>query len=130
MKTTRIGKSARITAGLGCGLLILGLCLPLWSKDGVTVNGWEGNYLSVGRWLLLAVTLFVGVGVAVARLRKARWWVLSGGVALLEAGLVLWQGYHLGAIGMGAWVLAGGGMLIVAGGMLLWRREMMDAHNQ
>lgn len=130
MKTTRIGKSARMLAGLGCGLLVLGLCLPLWSKDGVTVNGWEGDYLSVGRWLLLAVTLIVGVGIAVEKMRKPRWWVLSGGAALLEAGLVLWQGHHLGAIGMGAWVLSGGGMLIVAGGMLLWRQNLMNKNDR
>jgi hypothetical protein len=103
----------------GALLLIVGSLLPLWSKNGIGVNAWEGDYLSVGRWLLVAAALGGVCAWALPAWRhRATLLGLCGGLALLLAGLILWEGYKLGAIGMGAWVVLMGAFLILGRGLV------------
>ncbi len=100
---------------VGGGLLIVGTLLPLWAANGVAVTGWDGDYLSVGRWILLVAGLVAVCAALVAVLRKPRWLALSGMLGFVQASLILWRGYKLHAIGVGAWVLLlGAAMLLLA----------------
>ena len=49
----------------------------------------------------------------VRRMRNSVWMMVLGCVTALQACLILWKGYKLGAIGMGVWLL-----LLAAGVML------------
>jgi hypothetical protein len=107
---------------VGAALLGAGAALPLWARNGVAVTGWEGDYLSVGRWVLG----FAGVGAAVLAgvpgLRRwYRWVGVMGTLGLMQALLVVWKGYKLQAIGYGAWVLVAGGVLVLVGAWLMGR---------
>lgn len=106
----------------GCGALVAGLCLPLWARDGVAVNGWEPGYFDWGRWVVLAAGAWAVVVQALPRLRRGRWMALGGVVAAAEAALVLWRGRNLGAVGIGAWVLLLGAALLLVAAWRLHRQ--------
>lgn len=107
-------------AVVGAVLLLAGSFLPLWEKNGIGVNAWEGHYLAVGRWVLILVTM-AAVGFSAApTLRRPRWVGVAGLVGLLEAGLVISRGQKMQAVGVGAWVLVAGAMVILVGAGLMW----------
>ena len=111
----------RILALLGGVLLIVGSLMPLWSQNGVSVNGWEGHYLSFGRWIIVLSAAGAACLVLLLDAKPWSWLLACGGIALLEAGLILWQGLKLEAIGFGAWLLLLGAMAILAaGGWACW----------
>ncbi|HEX2898710.1 MAG TPA: hypothetical protein VHS96_03215 [Bacteroidia bacterium] len=107
-----------LLVSLGSALLVAGLLLPLWSKNGIGVNGFEQGYLTVGRWIILAAALAAVASMALPRLRKSGLMGWAGLLALAQACLVLWKGYKLGAIGPGAWLLLAGAALILANALL------------
>jgi hypothetical protein len=114
-----LGRFYPYVSMIGSGLLVLGSFLPLWEKNGVSVNAWEGDYLSVGRWILVVVALAAVVMVAVPALRKPTWLGMAGLLGLIQAGLIFWRGYKLHAIGWGIWFLLAGAILILASAVLL-----------
>jgi hypothetical protein len=106
----------------GALLLIVGSLLPLWSRNGITVNAWEGDYLSIGRWLIVVAALGGACSWAVPAWRKhGALRSISAGLGLLQAALVLWQGHKLHAIGLGAWAMLAGALLLLAG-RAFWRK--------
>jgi peptidoglycan/LPS O-acetylase OafA/YrhL len=106
---------------IGAVMLGAGAALPLWVKNGVAVTGWEGDYLSVGRWVLALVGMAV-IGLScIPRVRKSRWVLFLGFMGLIQAFLVLWKGYKLQAIGYGAWVLVAGAVLVLVGAWWMGR---------
>jgi hypothetical protein len=111
-----------VLATVGACLLAGGTLLPLWSKNGIAVTGWEGNYLAVGRWVLLLVAALAVGAWTLKPLRAPRWMVVAGLLGLLQAGLVLWQGHRLQAIGTGAWVLLAGALLVLLAAVGGWTR--------
>jgi hypothetical protein len=107
---------------VGGGLLIGGTLLPMWASNGIAVTGWDGDYLSIGRWVLLVAALVAVCTALVAVQRKPPWLGLSGMLGLVQASLIVWRGYKLQAIGIGAWVLLLGAIMILLAAVLLRTR--------
>ncbi len=119
-------KSPQVTwvlAILGAALTVVGLLLPIWSKNGIGISGFEGSFLSFGRWVLMGAAVVALLVAFVRQLRKPMWMALPGFVIALQSSLILWKGYKLGAIGMGAWVLLLAAVVVLANAFLLHRQR-------
>ncbi|MFM2375896.1 MAG: hypothetical protein RLZZ165_993 [Bacteroidota bacterium] len=104
---------------LGGCLIVVGLSLPLWSRNGHDVNGWDGQFLSIGRWVLLASAILANAIAFHPLIRRPGRIAVPAALALLQSVLILWKGYKLHAIGWGAWVLLIGGALLMLSAVLL-----------
>lgn len=119
-------KAIVMAVALGSVLMLAATGLPLWSRYGVDVNGWEGDYFSPGRWILVGVAVGAMVLALLPKVRQPFWLAMMGLVGLLQAGLVGWQGWKLHAIGFGVGVMALGGVFILVGAVLAWRMRSRE----
>lgn len=108
---------ALVIISVGC--ICAGMALPLWSKNGIGISGFEGNFLSIGRWVLLAAAIGALVIMATPKLRKQSWMGILGVIVAVQSSLIGWKGYKLGAIGPGTWLLLLGATLLLALAFLL-----------
>lgn len=121
-------RAYQILTLLGGALLVAGLFLPLWAKNGIAVTGWEGDFLAIGRWVLLMAGLGANVFAFLPRIRKPSRIALCGILGLGQTCLIIWKGYKLHAVGYGVGMLVAGGLLILIAAILLKRSERQQLH--
>lgn len=98
----------------GTLFMFAGLFLPLWHGKHAIITGWDGNYFSGGVWVVLGACLLAVLWMLLPWLRRGRWMQIVAGIAMIQSLLVLWRGYKLHAIGLGAWfLLLGAGLMFM-----------------